>query len=391
MVMALRASAVGRPPHHQQKSNLKLRPCSSPHKLLSTSPSALTLLALFSHPNATFEVKALTLPKEGIVSSLTKVEETINQVGDAGSKVLEFSQNLIKVVSDALKPAVDVALPFLKSAGEEAVKVASPVVSEASKQAKEALQGAGVDPSPVLSAAKVVADAAQQSTKVIEGAKPIASSTLKTITSSDPSVIIVSAGALFLAYLLLPPIWSVVSFSFRGYKGNLSPAQTLDLLSSQNYILIDIRSEKDKNKAGVPRLPSNARSKIILIPLEELPSKLKGIVRNTRKVEAEIVALKISYLKRINKGSNIVIMDSYSDTAKNVARMLTSLSFKNSWVMAGGFSGSNGWLQSQLGVDSYNVAVTEILSPSRIIPAATARLGATSTNRRKLLPGTAEK
>lgn len=44
--------------------------------------------------------------------------------------------------------------------------------------------------------------------------------------------------------------------------------------------------------------------------MEELPSKLKGLVRNAKKVEAEIVALKISYLKRINKGSKIIIMDS---------------------------------------------------------------------------------
>lgn len=28
-----------------------------------------------------------------------------------------------------------------------------------------------------------------------------------------------TAGALFLTYLLLPPIWSALSFSLRGYKG----------------------------------------------------------------------------------------------------------------------------------------------------------------------------
>jgi hypothetical protein len=44
--------------------------------------------------------------------------------------------------------------------------------------------------------------------------------------------------------------------------------------------------------------------------LEELPNKIKGMVRNARRAEAEIAALKISYLKRIGKGSNIVIMDS---------------------------------------------------------------------------------
>lgn len=49
---------------------------------------------------------------------------------------------------------------------------------------------------------------------------------------------------------------------------------------------------------------------LMIIRLEELPNKVKGIVRNSKRVEAEIAALKISYLKRINKGSNIIIMDS---------------------------------------------------------------------------------
>lgn len=44
--------------------------------------------------------------------------------------------------------------------------------------------------------------------------------------------------------------------------------------------------------------------------LEDLPSKLKGMVRNAKKAEAEIAALKISYLKKIGKGSNVIIMDS---------------------------------------------------------------------------------
>ncbi|MQL99901.1 hypothetical protein Taro_032633 [Colocasia esculenta] len=117
--------------------------------------------------------------------------------------------------------------------------------------------------------------------------------------------------------------------------------------------------------------------------LEELPSKLRGIVRDVKKVEAELVALKISYLKRVNKDSNIVIMDSYSDAAKIVARALTSLGFKNCWIVSDGFSGSKGWLQSRLGTDSYSISFAEILSSSRVIPAAAGTVQAS----RKLLPG----
>ncbi|KAL4276123.1 hypothetical protein AHAS_Ahas20G0175700 [Arachis hypogaea] len=133
---------------------------------------------------------------------------------------------------------------------------------------KKALQSTGVDPQPIITVAKAVVDTAQQTTKVIEGAKPIASTTVKTISSSDPTVISGTGGALFIAYLLLPPIWSGITFNFRGYK-----------------------------------------------------------------------ALKISYLKKINKGSNILIMDS------------------------------------------------GVVSPSRVIPAAVRGFGTTSQSSTKLLPG----
>ncbi|XP_058195895.1 calcium sensing receptor, chloroplastic [Rhododendron vialii] len=394
MVMALRASATARHPLPQPlppppprslslskstASTTQFRPSSVPPSITSTS---LSLFALFTAPP--HEAKALSLPKEQVVSSLTQVEKTIDQAQEVGSSFFDVAQRIFQVVAETVKPGIDVALPILKQGGEQAVKIASPVVSEASKKALDAIESSGFETQPVLSAAKTVADAAQQTTTVIEAAKPIASSTVETISSTDPVTIVGAGGALFLVYLLFPPIWSVVSFSLRGYKGELSPAQSLDLISSRNYLMIDIRSEKDKNKAGIPRLPSSAKNRVIAIPLEELPSKLKGLVRNVKKVEAEIAALKISYLKKISKGSNIVIMDSLSDSAKIVARTLTSLGFKNCWVVAGGFSGGRGWLQSRLGADSYSVSIAEVLSPSRVIPAAVQRFGTTTSA--KLLP-----
>lgn len=49
-------------------------------------------------------------------------------------------------------------------------------------------------------------------------------------------------------------------------EGDLTPAQTLDLLCTKNYLMVDIRSEKDKEKAGIPRLPSSAKNRMIAIP-----------------------------------------------------------------------------------------------------------------------------
>ncbi|KAI7731320.1 hypothetical protein M8C21_027134 [Ambrosia artemisiifolia] len=386
--MALRASATTARLHHHSpppspspkslipfKPTPKIRPDSSPLSL-STS-STLSLLALFTAP---IEANAITINKDDIVSSITQVEEKIDQVQKVGSDVFELTGNVIKTVSDFLKPAMEVAMPVLKQAGGEAVKIATPVFTEASKKAQEAMQSSGFDTESVNTAAKTLADAAEQTGKVIQDAKPIASTTVQTIASADPTTIAVTGGAVVLAYFLLPPVFSVISFNLRGYKGELTPAQVLDLVSSNNYTLIDIRSEKDKDKSGVPRLPASAKNKMIAIPLEELPSKLKGLVRNTKKLEAEIVAVKISYLKKISKGSKIVILDTFTDSAKIVAKYLTTLGFQNCWIVADGFSGNKGWLQSRLGTDSYNVSFSRVLSPSRVIPAVRS-FGTTSSTK----------
>ncbi|GAB4845353.1 hypothetical protein Ancab_038761 [Ancistrocladus abbreviatus] len=399
MEMVPRALATARPP-----TASSARPLPPSNKILSIPKSnsksqlkptnvlfpTATTLSLFALITAPLEAEALNLPKEQVISSLTQVEQTIDQVQEVGSSFLDVAQRVYQVIADAVKPGIDVALPILQQAGDQAMKVASPVMVEASKKAQEAIQNAGIDTEPVFNAAKTVTSAAQQTTKVLEEAKPIASSTVETISNSDPVVIVESAAALFLAYILLPPIWSAISFSIRGYKGALTPAQTLDLLCTENHLMIDIRSENDKNKNGIPRLPPSAKNQMIAIPLEELPSKLRGLVKNVKKVEAEIVALKISYLKRLSKGSKIVIMDSYSDFAKIVARTLTSLGFNNCWIMADGFSGGKGWLRSQLGTETYKLSFVEVLSPSRIIPPGAGRLIASSSaaqSSRNFLPG----
>ncbi|RVW17129.1 Calcium sensing receptor, chloroplastic [Vitis vinifera] len=115
---------------------------------------------------------------------------------------------------------VEKKIDEIQEAGEQASKIASPAISEASKTAEEAIQSSGLDTAPILNAAKTVTEAAQQTTKLIQEAKPIASSTVETISTAEPTVIVGTAGALFVAYLLFPPIWSVISFSLRVTKVN---------------------------------------------------------------------------------------------------------------------------------------------------------------------------
>jgi hypothetical protein len=86
------------------------------------------------------------------------------------------------------------------------------------------------------------------------------------------------------------------------------------------------------------------------------------------------------------------------DIAKSVARSLSSLGFSNTWVVADGFDGGKGWIQSRLGTESYNLSYAEVLSPTRIIPAGTRRFFSSSsakedvvdvgtTRLNRLLPG----
>ncbi|KAK4383333.1 Calcium sensing receptor, chloroplastic [Sesamum angolense] len=337
--MALRASSAARPPSLQlsppPKSVIlppKLNSLSLPPANSASLP-ATAILPLFALFAALPEARAEFAQKNRLSLS-TQVESAIDQIQELGSNFFSTASQVIGAVTDAVKPA----LPIIQQAGDEAVKIASPLVSEASKKAQEAFQSSGIDTQQVVTAAKTVADAAQQTTKMIDEAKPIATSTVETISSAEPAVLLGAGGALVVAYFLLPPVFSAISFSFRVTR-----------------VTSPFWSEKDKDKAGIPRLPSSAKNKLISIPLEELPSKIRSLVRSVKKVEAELVALKISYLKKINKSSNIVILD------------------------------SKGWLQSRLGTDSYNLSFAQVLSPSRVIPAAARRFGTSSST--KLLPG----
>lgn len=58
-------------------------------------------------------------------------------------------------VIDTVKPGVDLAMPVLQQAGGEAVKIATPAFSEASKKVQEAIQDSGFDTQTVFSVAKV--------------------------------------------------------------------------------------------------------------------------------------------------------------------------------------------------------------------------------------------
>ncbi|KAJ7566064.1 hypothetical protein O6H91_02G086700 [Diphasiastrum complanatum] len=315
------------------------------------------------------------LTSQDIADAFSKVQgvtqEATGYIGTAYVTMKEFFEKIFT----AIRPAVDVAVPYVQKATDAVIKITAPVASDVARQADNALQSVGVDTKPVIEVAKtavtIAEEAAENTTKVFESASPVAVSTLESLLASDPFILAGGAGGLLLLYLFAPSIGSSIAYAARGYKGNLTAAQALDLLSKEDYTLVDVRTEKEKAKSGVPSLPKSVKNKFLSIPLEELPSKLKGQLRNARKVEAEIAAIKISSLKKLNRGSKIVILDGYGDVGKFVAKSLTDLGFKNTWMIVDGFDGGRGWVQSKLGTETYNnSSIAEILSPSRIILAA---------------------
>ncbi len=48
--------------------------------------------------------------------------------------------------------------------------------------------------------------------------------------------------------------------------GDLTAPQALDLLTKEDYTLIDVRTDKEKVKSGVPNLPRNIKNKLFALP-----------------------------------------------------------------------------------------------------------------------------
>ena len=50
----------------------------------------------------------------------------------------------------------------------------------------------------------------------------------------------------------------------------------------------------------------------------------------------------------MNKGTKIILLSRDGGVARNVAKELNRIGFSKSYVITGGFDGSNGWVRSKL-------------------------------------------
>lgn len=321
---------------------------------------------------------------------LTRVQNAYLQITEllraACVTVGIFFERIIRFINALIGSVI----PYIEDVTLLALQITAPIASAVEK----ALQGVGIDTMPAVQALKTVVSVLMEATKqILRALEPVALSISKSILATDSFLILRAVGAVVLVYLLVPPTFSMIVCSFRGYQGDLSALEALDMVMKKNYLLIDVRTEKEKSKAGVPSLPRYVINRLISVPVEGLSLKFKGQLRDYRKAEAEVAAIKISYLKRINKSSKLVILDRFGDVAKSVARSLTRLGIKNTWAVMDGFDGGRGWVQSRLGTASRNTSIAELLLPSKIISEGAKKIFPSprdidvSPNSSKLLPG----
>ena len=251
-----------------------------------------------------------------------------------------------RVAAEFIKPYVDAATPVVASAAKESVRIATPLVEGGLRSAAKQLQGSGVDVDGALksaaAAAKATAPVAQEAASAVSGA-------VSSLLQGDPATLSSAVGAAALALLLTPLLVPLLAGLLRGYAADLTPAQTLDLLSQGDALLVDIRKTSELEAKGVPVLPRGQAGKLARVEFDSISDRaLRSAMSDPQAVEADSTARIIADLKKASKGKPLILMDANASLAKLVARKLAALGFRKVYVIEGGFEGRGGWVSAGL-------------------------------------------
>ncbi|GAX74748.1 hypothetical protein CEUSTIGMA_g2195.t1 [Chlamydomonas eustigma] len=289
------------------------------------------------------------------ISALDSGVQILKQGYEVAAPVLEQG---VKTVFPVVEKAIDAASPTLKAA--------LPVLQDAEKAIEGSIKGAALD---------TVLDSASKAATV---ASPLASKAATFIGSNDPITLGEYALAAFVFLNVAPPLLGLIAGLTRGYAGEITAAQVLDALSEGSCVLVDVRSEKDKENSGIPDVPSSVSNKIIDFDFATIvDKKLRGALRDPNGLEATFTALQISALKRVNGSTKIILLDRFGSDARAVAKELARKGFGKVFTVQGGFDGRNGWVQSKLQIKPAAASSPAFMS----FP-----LGTTRSGTRKALP-----
>lgn len=274
---------------------------------------------------------------------------------------IDIAKSAYTQVEPAVKLAADAAAPVVKSATPvvvSGVKATTEAVKSAGPALEKALSGAGVNTQAIAGFEKAAIDTGKEAVTV---SKPLFDQLVTFVTTSEPVVVAEAGLAVVVAYYLAGPLLKGLGGALRGYAGQVSPAAALDILSTQgNCVMVDIRSAREKESAGLPDLPNNGK----LVELEYASvadRRVRSQLRNAGDIELKVTALQVAALKKIGKGTTIFLMDKNGGNAKAVAKELSKKGFKKAFVVSGGFGG---WQGAKLKVKpSTTVSRVEVLLP----------------------------
>lgn len=301
----------------------------------------------------------------------SSVEAVIGAVRTAGG----FVKSAISTADAGVKilqQGYEAAAPVI----EQGVKVVSPVVQQAAKATADAATPALQAALPALSdAQKAIGSSLSSPTldtvvgttkEAITVATPFASKFISFLASSDP----VTLGEYGLGALVVLYLTPSILGSFRGYAGEITAAQVLDALSDSSSVLIDIRTQKEKEGSGVPDVPSSMGSRCVEVEFAVTEDKkLRGSLRDPNSMEAAVTSMQIASLKRVSKGSKIILLDRYGGVSQTVAKELASKGFSKVYTVSGGFDGRGGWVQSKLQIKP----AASVLSAPSVLPFTSTR------------------
>ncbi|GIL71514.1 hypothetical protein Vretimale_2628 [Volvox reticuliferus] len=160
--------------------------------------------------------------------------------------------------------------------------------------------------------------------------------------------------SLVLAGLVGVPL-AIKSYADRygGYNGDLSPQTVKELLNKEDVLVVDVRTEAERQDSGVLDLRKGARFNAAALPVDLVTFSPKWARESKagERLGSTTIALLISRLNRIRTPlTKIVIMNNNDDlAARELARAVRAAGVLRVYVMAGGFQA---WSAAGLGVAS---------------------------------------
>jgi len=301
----------------------------------------------------------LSKPLQTFVDAVDTAANIAEEASKKGSELIEGGKQVVNTVSPYADRAGKALGPVADSVGRVAGRTLAPIADDVTKKGSDALSSGvssldsyissqGVDVAPVKSAFNTVVSEAPEAAKAVT---PFLQSFFQAVMNSEPATLAEYLVFIYLAYLLLPFAGAQLGKTLRGYAGELSPPEALDMLMKDgNSVILDIRTQEEQEAKGILDLPNKSRKQLINMERTVLE---RGQFTNNFATEAQITAVQAAALKSTKQGKNLIVLDQTNKQAKAVAKELAKLGYSNVFVVKGGFVS---WVAAQLQTKSSTTA-----------------------------------